>query len=108
MLTAQYKSLIVRLYHGELGLVKTVWLYAVVINVILFSFFLLPFITLIKIFLLFLLLSYNLIVMSGIWNACETYSGKHFWIALSKCLLILSYFIWAIGAFTLINSILTL
>ncbi|MDN2665045.1 hypothetical protein [Psychromonas sp. 14N.309.X.WAT.B.A12] len=108
MLNEPQKNHFNKLYHGEMGLAKTIWLYAAIINCCLIGFFLIPFNDVIEVALLFFILAYNLIVMSGIWAASEKYKGKYLWIALSKCLLILSYFVWAIGAFTAINWFLIL
>ena len=108
MLNEQRTNYFNKLYYGEMGLAKTIWLYATIIDCILFSFFLVDFNRVIEVALLVFILAYNLIVMSGIWAASEKYEGKHLWVALSKCLLILSYFIWAIGAFTTINWLLIL
>ncbi|MGJ8581096.1 MAG: hypothetical protein ACSHWR_02145 [Psychromonas sp.] len=106
MLTQHNQSLLSRLYYGKMGLAKTVWLYAVLINLMFTSLLFLPSNDLLNLSLLSAILTYNLIVMSGIWAASERYEGKYLWVALSKCGLILSYFIWAIGAFTVINWIL--
>jgi len=108
MFYEQYKNHLNKLYHGDIGLAKTIWLYAVVINCVLFGLFTIRFNHVVELALLLFILAYNLIVMTGIWAASEKYQGKYRWAALSKCLLILSYFIWAIGIFTAINQFLIL
>jgi len=46
--------------------------------------------------------------MSGAWEAAEKYQGRHLWVALTQCFLIIEYFIWAIGFFVLIGMLLEL
>ncbi|MEL0660834.1 hypothetical protein V6255_17000 [Psychromonas arctica] len=103
-----------KLYQGHFGLAKTVWLYGVLVNI--------TYLITVNIFNLFktnttpqelilftlLALAYNLIYMSGAWEAAEKYQGRHLWVALTKCLLIIEYFIWAIGFFILIEMLLEL
>lgn len=103
-----------KLYQGYFGLAKTVWLYGVLVNI--------TYLMTVNVFTLFktnttpkelilftlLALAYNLIQMSGAWEAAEKYQGRHLWIALTKCFLIIEYFIWAIGLFILIGMLLEL
>lgn len=108
------KNFFGKLYHGNFGLAKTVWLYGILTNLI--------YLATINLFNLFnthqspvelliftlLALAYNLIQMSGAWEAAEKYDGSQLWIALTKCFLIIEYFVWAIGAFILIGILLRL
>jgi len=98
-----------KLYHGHFGLAKTVWLYGVLVNITtsltvnLFKTNTTP-----EALILFTLLAltYNLIQMSGAWEAAEKYQGRHLWVALTKCFLIIEYFIWGYSVFILIIMLL--
>jgi hypothetical protein len=91
--TSQSRNIIARLWHGELGLPVTYWVFgvggrfawAILIEIVGYS-------NKVGALLLFvLMLAYSIVVYIGIWRAADKYTGRSEWALLSKCVVVIGF-----------------
>lgn len=104
-----HTNIVTKLYHGEISLFRTVWVFGVIGNIIFIVLFMVlefEYFDFMTVIFNLLFLAFNLIFMCGAWEAADKYKGPHRWVAITKSFVTLGYFIWFVGVFRFIDKVL--